>query len=65
MSFKDYVLTKLPEAYAYESECGGGWCIDAVSSPVGKPVTHLTAGHRNELSAWKRIAQMFGMREEA
>ena len=61
-SFKEYVLTKLPEAYAYQSESGGGWCIDAVTSPVNKPVTHLTAGHRTELSAWKRVARMFGVR---
>lgn len=62
MSFKDFVLTKLPDSYAYRSDSGGGWCIDAVSSPIGKPVTHLTFGHSSEERAWKKVAAMFGVR---
>lgn len=62
MNFREFVLTKLPDAYAYQSECGGGWCVDAVASPIGKPVTHITAGHRTEEQAWKRVAAMFGVR---
>jgi len=61
MRFKEFVLTKLPDAYAYQSGYGGGWCIDAVPSPIGKPVTHITSGHSSEVSAWKRVAAMFGV----
>jgi hypothetical protein len=63
MKYKYFVLTKLPEAYAYQSENGGGWCIDALRLPGGRPVTHLTYGHRTEQSAWKKVAAMFGVKE--
>lgn len=66
MTAQEYVKSILPNAYAYESEYGGGWCIDADISPVkqdgtkGKPVPHLVSGYYRADLAWRRAARVLG-----
>ena len=64
MTAREWVLRILPEAWAYESDCGGGWCIDADFSLIEKPIPHLTYGHRCQQLAWNKAARMLGWRDD-
>ena len=57
-----WVQQLLPRAHAYNSKCGGGWCIDADTSPIGKPIPHLTFGNKDEGKAWTKAARILGWR---